>query len=280
LIAHFEPFEDTIACKAEKGLARRIMSDPEVQKMAGAAPEGSGLSQWQRVAKTFSAPSKTFEDIKRGNRSWWLPFVILAVVGYIFLATVAFEIGMQKVVDNQIHLNPKAEEKLAQAPPAAREMSNKISLYITEGVFIANPVLVLAGIALLSLGLWGTINFVFGGKATYGSIFAVWMFAGLPGIIKPLLGTIVIFAAGEPDTFNIKNYAPTNIGAFLPPLETNTALYTLATSLDAVTIWTLVLLGMGTAIVAGVKRTSGYIAVFGWWAIFVLIGVCWAAAMG
>lgn len=37
------------------------------------------------------------------------------------------------------------------------------------------------------------------------------------------------------------------------------------------------LLGMGTAIVAGVKKTSGYIAVFGWWAIFVLIGVGVAA---
>ncbi len=256
------------------------MSDPEVQKTAESTPGGSGLSQWQRVTNTFAAPAKTFEDIKRGNRSWWLPFVILAVAGYIFFAAVAFEVGMQKVVDNQIHLNPKAEEKMAQAPPEAREMSNKISLYITEGIFIANPVLVLAGIALLSLGLWGTINFVFGGKATYGSIFAVWMFAGLPGIIKPLLGTIVIFAGGEPDTFNIKNYAPTNIGAFLPPLETNKALYTLATSLDAVTIWTLVLLGMGTAIVAGVKRTSGYIAVFGWWAIFVLFSTVVAAAMG
>ncbi len=254
------------------------MSDPEAPTVAGAAPGGSSLSQWQRVTKTFTAPSKTFEDIKRGNRSWWLPFVIIAVVSYIFLAAVAFEIGMQQVVDNQIHLNPKAEEKLAQAPPATRELSNKISLYVTDGAFIANPALVLAGIALMSLGLWGTINFVFGGKATYGSIFAVWMFASLPSIVKPILGTIVIFAAGEPDTFNIKNYAPTNIGAFLNPLETNKALYALATSLDAVTIWTLVLLGIGTAIVAGVKRSSGYIAVFGWWAIFVLAGVGWALA--
>jgi len=40
----------------------------------------------------------------------------------------------------------------------------------------------------------------------------------------------------------------------------------------------LVLLGIGTAIVAGVKRTSGYIAVFGWWTIFVLISVGWALA--
>jgi hypothetical protein len=256
------------------------MSDLEVQSVAGSAPGGSGLSQWQRVANIFSAPSKTFEDIKRGNRSWWLPLIIIAVVGYILFAAVALKIGVQQVVDNQIRLDPKAEERMAQASPAQREMSAKISLYVTEGVFIANPAFVLGGVALLSLGLWGTINFVFGGKATYGSIFAVWMFASLPSIIKTLLGTVVIFAGTAPESFNIKNFAPTNLGAFLNPVETNKVLYSLASSLDVVTIWTLVLLAIGTAIVARVKRSSGYIAVFGWWAIFVLIGVCWAAITG
>jgi hypothetical protein len=206
--------------------------------------------------------------------------VIFVVVGYILFAAVYFKIGMQQVVDNQIQLNPKQAEAMQQASPAQREMSEKISLYVTEGVFIANPLLVLAGVAVLSLGLWGTINFVFGGKAKFGSIFSVWMFASLPGIVKVLLGIVVIFSGVAPESFNIKNYAPTNAGAFLNPLEANNALYALATSLDLVTIWTLVLLGMGTAIVAGVKRTSGYIAVFGWWAIFVLIGVGIAAAMG
>ena len=42
----------------------------------------------------------------------------------------------------------------------------------------------------------------------------------------------------------------------------------------------MVLLGMGIATVAGVKRSSGYIAVFGWWALIVLIGVGYAAVMG
>jgi hypothetical protein len=238
------------------------------------------LTQWQRVTNTFTAPSTTFEDIKRGNKSWWLPFVIIAIVGYILFAAVFFKIGMQNVVDNQIRLDPKASDRMAQATPEQREMGSKISLYITEGVFIANPALVLAGVALLSLGLWATINFVFGGKATYGSIFTVWIFATLPTIVKTLLGVLVIFAGAAPETFNIKNFAPTNAAAFLNPLEANKVLYTLASSLDVVTIWTLVLLGMGTAIVAGVKRTSGYIAVFGWWAIFVLIGVGIAAISG
>jgi hypothetical protein len=50
--------------------------------------------------------------------------------------------------------------------------------------------------------------------------------------------------------------------------------------LDVTTIWTLALLGIGIAAVAKVKRNSGYIAVFGWWAIIELIGVGWAAITG
>jgi hypothetical protein len=42
----------------------------------------------------------------------------------------------------------------------------------------------------------------------------------------------------------------------------------------------LVLLSIGVAAVAGVKRSYGYIAVFGWWAIFVLFGVGMAAITG
>jgi hypothetical protein len=267
----------TISGKAKNGLRGEFMTDPEVQSAAGATP---GLSQWQRVSNTFTAPSKTFEDIQRGNKSWWMPFIVIALVGYILFAAVATKIGMATVVENQIRLDPKTEERMANATPEQRAMGTKISLNITEGVFIANPLLVLAGLAVMSVGLWGTINFVFGGKATYGSIFTVWMYATLPTIVKTLLGVVVIYAGAAPESFNIKNFAPTNLGAFLNPMETNKALYSLASSLDVVTIWSLVLLGMGTAIVAGVKRNSGYIAVFGWWAIFVLLGVGWAAAMG
>ncbi len=255
------------------------MSDMQTQPVALTPEQGAGLSQWQRVVNTFGAPSKTFIDIRDHSRSWWLPFVVYVVLGYAFFAAVSAKIGMQQVVQNQIQLDSKAQERLANATPEQRELGMKFSLYIIEGVFIANPLLVLAGVALLSLGLWGTINFVFGGKAKYGQIFAVWMFAALPGIIKPVLGTVLIMMGVAPDAFNIKNYAPTNLAALLMnPVDSNKALYSLASSLDVVTIWTLVLLGMGTAIVAGVKRGSGYIAVFGWWAIFVLIGVGWAAA--
>jgi hypothetical protein len=239
-----------------------------------------GLSQWQRVASTFTAPAKTFEDIKSGHCSWWLPLILMTLVSYLFFAAVSQKIGIQQAVENQIRMTPRAEERMAQATPEQREMNNKISVAVTQGVFLASPVLTLAGFALLSLGLVGTINFVFAGKAKYGSVLAVWFYAFLPQMIKTLLGVVVIYAGEAPESFNLKNFAPTNLGAFLDPVETNKALYALASSLDAITIWSLVLLGMGAAIVAGVKRSSGYLAVFGWWIIFVLIRVGWAAAFG
>jgi hypothetical protein len=251
------------------------MSEMNVQPVAEGAP---GLSQWQRVANTFSAPSKTFDDIKRGHKSWWLPFLISILAGYVLFAAITLKIGWAQVAENTIHLNSKAEEKLAQAPAAQREMTMKFTQYSMEGGFAASPILVLIIVALGTLVLWGTINSVFGGKATFGSIFVVWMYGSLPGIIKALLGTVVIFAGTAPESFNLNNFAPTSVGAFLNPLETNAALYKLASALDVTTIWSMALMGIGIAAVAGVKRSSGYLAVFGWWALIVLIGVGWAAA--
>ena len=252
------------------------MSEPEVQSETGSA----GLTQWQRVTNTFAAPSRTFEDIRRGNKSWWLPLIVMALVSYALFAAVSQKIGMQQLVDNQVRMNPRAQERLADLTPEQRERSNRISILITQGVFLGGPIIGLIAVALLSLVLLGTVNFVFGGRATYSSIFSVYYYAYLPSVVKVLLGIVVIYAGMAPESFNIKNFAPTNLGAFLDPASINPGLYSLASSIDAVTIWILALLSIGISTVAGVKRSSGYIAVFGWWALVVLVGAGWMAVMG
>jgi hypothetical protein len=253
------------------------MSETGVQSVAKEAP---GLSQLQRVVNTFTAPSKTFADIKLGNRSWWMPFIISILASYVLFTSITFKIGWAQVAENMVHLNPALEESLSQAPAAQREATLKGMQYGPEIGFAANPILILAVVALGSLVLLGTINFVFGGKATFGSIFVVWMYAGLPGIFKTLLGSVVIFAGMAPESFNLNNFAPTSLGAFLTQPETNAALYKFASALDVTTIWTMVLLAIGIASVAKVKRGAGYIAVFGWWTLGLLMSVGWAAIHG
>lgn len=240
----------------------------------------TGLTQWQRLIYIFSAPSKTFEDIKRGNRSFWLPLIALALINYAFFGAVVQKVGIRQVTENQIRMSPKAQERMAQATPEQQEQGYKISDGITQGVFIAGPLLGLIVAVIVSAVLLGTINFGFGGRAKFGQVFAVTYYAWLPQMVKVLLGIVVLYAGMAPESFNIKNFAPTNIGAFLDPVETNKALYALATAMDAVTIWMAFVMSTGVATVAGVKRSAGYIAVFGWWLIIVFLGVVGAAVMG
>ena len=100
----------------------------------------------------------------------------------------------------------------------------KISTGITQGIFLAGSVFC-AGHGRYHLpGASGEPSTLcFGGKAKFGSIFAVWMYAMLPSCIKTILGIVVLFAGLAPESFNIKNFAPTNLGAFLNPMETNQA---------------------------------------------------------
>ena len=63
---------------------------------------------------------------------------------YILFGAIVQKIGMQQVVDNQIRMDPKAQERMAEATPQQREMGNKIAIRITEGAFIAGPIVGIA----------------------------------------------------------------------------------------------------------------------------------------
>jgi hypothetical protein len=246
------------------------MSDSEVRPVVEQAP---ALSQWQRVSNAFAAPSKTFEDIKRGNRSWWLPYLLAVIVGYILFAGITAKVGWQQVAENNIKLNPKQAERMDQLPPDQRANGMKIAAAITEGIGAAVPVTLLIAGALVSLVLWPTINFGFGGKATYGQIIGVWFYAALPALLQPLIGTAALLAGLAPESFNINNFSGTNVAYYLSVDDTNKALYAFLSQFDIITIWVAVLLSIGIATVAGKKRSAGYITVFGWWGVWTLLRV-------
>lgn len=246
------------------------MSDFQVQP---AAIEPPGLSQLQRVTNIFTAPSRTFEDIQRGNRNWWLPYLLAVLFGYLLFFAINSKVGWQQVAENNMKMNPKQAERMDQMPADQRASAMKITAAITQGIAAAVPVTMIIAALLVSVILWPTINFGFGGKATFGQILAVYFFAGLPALLQPLIGAAALFAGLAPESFNINNFAGTNVAYYLPVDETNKALYALASQLDVVTIWVAILLSKGIATVAGKKASAGYITVFGWWGVWTLLRV-------
>jgi Yip1 domain len=138
------------------------------------------LSQLERVVDTFIEPSKTFNDIKR-NRSWWLPFLILAVLGYVFSFVAVQHVGWDSLVVNVLKSNPRNAEKLDKGTPVEQAQMISATKGFMEGFMVGSPVVVLAVNALFALVLWGCFSFVLGGATTYGEMFAVSIYASLRG---------------------------------------------------------------------------------------------------
>ena len=254
------------------------MSEPNavVPPLPTDAASTPGLSQTQRVLYTFTAPSKTFMDLLRST-SWWLPFVLGLIVTYGFVFAMQSKLGWEKITESGMKDNPKAMEQMNSLPPDQRAQRMAFTVTITKVITYCIPLIGLLFTAIFALVIWATINFGFGGKSTFGQIFAVWMYGSLPLVLRSILASITLFAGVDPDSFNVQNPVGTNIGYYLGQ-ETPKWLMTFATSLDVFWIWTFVLVGIGTAIVARVKRSSGLIAIFGWWLLLLLIRVGFTAA--
>jgi hypothetical protein len=228
-----------------------------------ASPSASptGLSEVARFVDAFVAPSRTFTDIRRSSR-WWLPFLFSVMVTYVFFYAVERQVGWPQVVENMLKQTPKQQERFAAMEPTqASEAKHKMAAgyeYFAYGA----PLLNLLFAAIAAAVLLATVNFGFGGDASFGKMFAVWMYGTLPLSIKGLLSPIVLFAGMAPEQFNLQNPVGTNLGYYLPP-DTAKGLVTIATSIDIMTIWSVVLLVIGCAIVGNIKRSSAAIAVVG-----------------
>jgi hypothetical protein len=208
------------------------------------------LSQIERVVDVLVAPSKTFEDIRRSS-SWWLPFIIVAILSSAFSYTVLNKVGIPTLVDSTVRSSPMLENQMSNASPeAAAKMRAGIEKQF-QFMYIY-PVLAML-IALIAAGvLLGTANFVFAGRATYGQMLAVWFYGTLPLTFISILTVVAIYAGMSTDGFNIKNAIGTNVGFYLQDGSAPKWLVTLLSSVDVFAIWTAVVLTIGVSTVAGI----------------------------
>jgi Yip1 domain len=236
---------------------------------------GPGLSQVERVVDTFIAPSKTFTDILR-NTTWWLPFLlaILVTIGVTFV--IDKQVGFERVVENVIHASPKQEDQLSSLTPEQRATRMKGMATGYRYTSYASPIFILIFSAVGALVLWGSFNFGLGARTTFGQMFCLWMYCSLPRLLSGLLTIVTIYFGGNAESFDLKDPVGTNIGYYLP--DAAPWLKTALGFFDVIGIWTLVLLIIGTAIVAKVSRGKAAAVIVGWWVLILMISVATAAA--
>lgn len=231
--------------------------------------EPAALSQTERVIDTFVAPTKTFTDIRRDS-SWWLPWLIGALVGLALVSFIDKKVGMDKVTENQIELQPKQAAKLDQLPPDQRAAQLEVSTKITKAFAYGFPVINLIVVAIMAAVLLATFKFGLGANLGFWQAYAISMYAFLPGCIKALLVIVTVMISGG-ENFTFQNQLASNLGPLFDP-TTSHFLYSVASSIDVFNIWILVLTGIGYHCVTGVKRGTCMAVVFGWWLVVTLGG--------
>src|SRR6266404_7604546 len=234
--------------------------------------QGAPLSQIERVTNVFFAPSKTFTDLKRDS-SWWLPFIIIAIFSWTFVTTVDKKIGFDQVVDTTLaNMSDSQKARMEQAPPEQQQQQIKMMKASYKYVSYGFPIVLLIILAIFAAVYMGAFNFGLGAEIPYKQALAVVIYASLPTIVRSLLAIISIFALGNPENFNFENPVATNPGILVSAAQ-HPALNKLLASLDVVTIWTLVLTGIGFALISKVKRNTAIAMVLGIYAVVVLVQV-------
>jgi hypothetical protein len=254
------------------------MTEPETTPRSDKWPASNGLGQIERVVDAYVAPTRAFADIRR-SASWWLPFLLTVVMGYLFTFAIQHEIGFEKLAETTLQNNAQMQQRTSSMTPDQVQQMNASVATSYKVALYAAPVLTLI-FALVAAGiLMMSFNLGLGAQTPFPHYFAVWMYATLPLLFKSLLASITLFAGLGADQFQLENPVGTNIGFYLGQ-DAPKWLSTLLSSADIFTLWTVALLVIGCATVTKVKRGQAAMVVVGWWVLAVLASTAMAAIRG
>jgi len=243
------------------------------------SPENAAppLGEAGRIAGVFIDPKKAFADIAARPRNWFVPLILLILAAVAFTYTYTTRVGWEGYIRKTMENNPSAQNLPADQREARIQTGAKIAPifgYVGSLVFIPVAALVIGGILLLTSKMMGA-----GASLNFKQMFTISSYAMLPGLVSSILAIIVMFTK-NPDDFNLQNPLIFNLGALMePPPNSGKFLYSLATSIDLFSFWTILLLATGISVAARkLPFSKAIVAVVLPWAIYVLIKSAWAGA--
>jgi hypothetical protein len=234
------------------------------------------LSEGARILDTFIAPSKTFTDLRR-SAAWWGPWLLISIVSLAFIYVMGRQIGFDQISRNQIARSARAEQ-FDKLPADQQAKQIQLASTITRYAAYGSPALILFYFLIATVVLWATFKIAVGAQTSFKAAYAIVMYASLPGIVGGLLGIVSMFAGINPEGFDINNPVGTNLAYYLDPTTTGKFVHGLASAVDVLSIWSIVLMGIGFSCTSKVKRSTAITIVAVWFLVFKVAAASLAAA--
>ncbi len=231
------------------------------------------MGEVSRITGVFFEPSRAFADIAARPR--WIPPLLLILIVSMSLMIVYTQRGGWRVMIEQQMAN---SSRTSQMTPEQREQGIEMGVkWASMAVYIA-PILIPVSFLIVAGVLMGITALILSAPVRFSQVFAIVSYANLVGAIKGALVLVVLLMKNIGD-FDLNNPVMFDPGYFMDPKESSKFLYSLATSLDLFSFWTMLLIAIGLKAAAGKKLSLGgaFFAVFLPWAVYVL---CAAALKG
>ncbi len=201
------------------------------------------LGEAGRITGVYFDPKTAFADIV-ARPGWIVPVVLLIIAGLAATYTIGARVGWDRSMRSMMESNTRMQQLDPQQRETALQQQVKfapIAGYVFTVIGVPIGALIVGGVILLMSKLGGA-------SLKFKQTFAISAYAMLPKFIASILLIVVLFLK-NPDEFNLQNPLAFNIAAFLtPPPVTGKFVYSLATSFDLFTIWTILLLAVGISV--------------------------------
>jgi len=243
-------------------------------------PAGPGLSEAQRLINVFIAPRKTFADLKR-KPSWWVPWLISAIFSVAAAMVIVQKVDMPRLSEHRFEQSKFGQRQLEQVSPAQREQMIRSQAGILKITFFIRPLFGLLGGLIAAAILMAIFNFMLGAEVPFQRAMAIVFYASLPALIKVVLLCLSLLFGSDPSGIDPDiNPVATNPGFFMDP-QNNKFIYYLASGIDVISIWVVVLMGIGFATASSNRKptlSTALATMFVVFGILVVGGAAFASA--
>jgi hypothetical protein len=172
-------------------------------------------------------------------------------------AFVSTEVGQQALLDQQVATMESFGQTVSDAQYARLQDQAQYAPYFqAAGLLVVAPL-----VTFLSAGLlFGVLNGLLGGNATYRQVLAIVTHSGAVNLVQQLFVTPLNYARSSLSS-------PTNLSVFLPMLEEGSFLASFFGTIDLFIVWWILVLAIGLGVLY--RRKTSPIAV----GLFLVYGV-------
>jgi len=228
-------------------------------------PAAATKNTLQRIAGVLFAPAETFEDIAR-KPNLVGPMLVILLVSYIGAFFIIPRMDWAAVTEAQMDAAKKQNPNMSQEDI---DRMTRITSAFGKVIGWVGPLLglamyvILAGIMLLAFRLTG-------GEGNFQQALSATFYAQMPLLISSIVTTIVVVLRGNVDPTQMATVVKSN-PAFLVDMKEHAVLFSLLSSIDLFTIWTIVLLIIGFAALSKSSKAKSAAIVIALWVVFILV---------